>query len=1296
MALKEGAAIPNQELPMTLDPKRVESVFTAALAVTDPAARADCLRRECGDDELRQRVEALLAAHAEAGSFLDAPAAAATTDDFPTGPERPGTESPPEAPAIPGYEIEALLGRGGMGVVYRARHLALKRSVALKMILGGGHAGPAELARFRLEAEAVARLQHPNIVQIHEVGTAGGHPYCALEFVEGGSLAGKLKGKPLPAREAARLVETLARAMQLAHSRNVVHRDLKPANVLLTEEGIPKISDFGLARQLDSDSGETQAGAVIGTPSYMAPEQASGRAHEAGPAADVYALGAILYDCLAGRPPFVGKTVVETLDMVRNQEPVPPSRWQQGVPPDLETVCLKCLRKEPEQRYSSAAELADELGRFLRGEPITARPVSGWERLAKWARRNPVVSGLAGAVVVVAAVGFALVWWKWHEAAANEQRALTIAGQLAIEKTNVTQQRDAANSANEKLNIANANLSSEQAAVLEANRVLQTQLAQRDWEAGNPARLRELLSQQLPRPGEKDLRGFEWFYFNSQFHAGLTLRGHTREVMSVCFSPDGSLLATASADGTIKVWDAGTGREKQTLVSDQSFWACAVCFSPDGTRLAGGGAGRLVVWDLSMSTEGRQAGGTKGRQAGGREMLALERNPARIVYRLAYSPDGALLAGAGNGSVRVWDTRTGKETLVLEGQRGAAGGLAFSPDGTLLATTPTSRPEASAVVAAVFDVRSGKKVTDLTAPGSCAALAFSPPGGKGRPLLAAALADKNGSLVAVWDLDNVREPLLRFRDQAFTITSVAFSPDGEYLAAGFNPDAFLFTPGFVKAWKLRDGPNGPGLPVMYRGPRGWVENIAFGPAGQGQGSPRLAGAFHDGTVRVWDVDSGSGSITLPDASESVLDTGLGPDGARLVSLARDKTVTVWKVEGGPPVLLRTLAGHPDKVVWSTFSPDGLRLACASEKGTVTVWDLATGNPACTLEKMDSWPQARAFSPDGTILACITAAAPGRAAAVQLWDVSMSTEGRQAGSTEGRQAGGTKDRHAGGKLLRTLDQSLPINSVAFSPDGGRVTGALALGATVQVWDVRTGQLLQSLTATGLGLGGQWNCLAYSPDGARIACGTTLGETAVWDAGTGRQLLALKGKGRLYGVCFSPDGRRLATSGMDGMLTLWNANNGHEVISLRVPPGVCRVAGFSPDGTSLAAAAGDGTLRLWSAGRGEPGRAEFALPVLDRRLAAAPRDGGARRRRAALLAVGGAWDRAPPSPTRAGGSPSRRRKPSRSSTWGRTSTATWSWDCSPASAPCRGCMPAVPERRRCCSGRESIPECGSTAS
>jgi tetratricopeptide (TPR) repeat protein len=326
----------------------------------------------------------------------------------------PGPSAIPPRPTVPGYTVLGLLGRGGMGVVYQARQENLHRLVALKVLLAGDHAGPGDLTRFRREAEAVARLQHPNIVQVFDVGEHQGRPYLALELVAGGSLAQRLAGTPQSPRAAAELVETLARAMQHAHEQGIVHRDLKPANVLLSFSGatsaplserplsevVPKITDFGLAKWLDAEASHSHSGAIVGTPSYMAPEQAANRPGQIGPATDVYALGALLYECLTGRPPLRGATLLETLEQVRLQDPVPPRLLQPRVPRDLDTICLKCLQKEARKRYASARELAEDLRRFLAGEPIKARPIGAWGHAVKWARRRPAAAALIAVSVL--------------------------------------------------------------------------------------------------------------------------------------------------------------------------------------------------------------------------------------------------------------------------------------------------------------------------------------------------------------------------------------------------------------------------------------------------------------------------------------------------------------------------------------------------------------------------------------------------------------------------------------------------------------------------------------------------------------------------------------------------------------------------------------------------------------------------------------------------------------------------------------------------------------------------------
>jgi eukaryotic-like serine/threonine-protein kinase len=369
----------------------------------------------------------------------------------PSGEPAPPPATRQERAAVSGYEILDVLGRGGMGVVYKARQVGLNRLVALKMILAGGHAGQEDLMRFQTEAEAVARLQHPNIVQVFEVGLRDGLPFFSLEYLEGGSLARKLAGTPLSAREAAALIETLARAVHHAHTQGIVHRDLKPANVLLTADGAPKIADFGLAKRLEADQGQTGTGAILGTPNYMAPEQAQGLIRDIGPPCDIYSLGAILYDLLTGRPPFKGETVLDTLQQVRTIEPVPVRRLQPKVPRDLETITLKCLEKEPKKRYPSAHALADDLRRFLDGEAVRARPTPAWERAWKWAKRRPAAAALlAVSVAAVLALTVGAVVFAGVESGlrrrADEQRDEALRQRALAEKQRrrADEQRDEA------------------------------------------------------------------------------------------------------------------------------------------------------------------------------------------------------------------------------------------------------------------------------------------------------------------------------------------------------------------------------------------------------------------------------------------------------------------------------------------------------------------------------------------------------------------------------------------------------------------------------------------------------------------------------------------------------------------------------------------------------------------------------------------------------------------------------------------------------------------------------------
>ena len=458
-------------------------------------------------------------------------------------------------PTVAGYEIEVELGRGGMGVVYKARHLRLNRPCAIKMILAGLHSGPDVVARFVTEAEAIARLEHPSIVQIRHIGDADGLPFLELEYVSGGSLDQQLDGTPWPAMGAARLAEQVALGIAEAHRQGIVHRDLKPSNVLMAADGTPKVSDFGLAKLLDSTSALTRSESVMGSPSYMAPSRPKGTPKTPARPSMYTRWGQSSTSCLTGRPPFRGTTALETLEQVKTTEPVPPSQLLPGMPRDIETICLKCLQKEPGKRYDSAQALGDDLRRFGDGRPILARRVSGAERAWRWCRRNRIVAGMSAIAVVailILAIGASIAAWIYRRQLDRIDR------QLYIHRVN---------------------------------------LAYRECLANNIAAADRLLDDCPPAR-----RGWEWGYCRRICHEeSLTLsqgfsRGSLLTAAALAFSPDGRGLAAAGLAGSVRFWDAETGRLTDELPGEGSPFFC-LAFSPDGRHIAAGGRGTITIWE---------------------------------------------------------------------------------------------------------------------------------------------------------------------------------------------------------------------------------------------------------------------------------------------------------------------------------------------------------------------------------------------------------------------------------------------------------------------------------------------------------------------------------------------------------------------------------------------------------------------------------------------------------------------------------------------------------------------------
>jgi hypothetical protein len=679
----------------------------------------------------------------------------------------PGTPAPsaadaPESatwPALPGYEILGELGRGGMGAVYRARHLGLNRLVALKMLLADDGGAAEVVKRFRREGQAMARLRHANIIQVYAVSEHEGRPFFAMELAEGGSLD-RVAGTPWPPRRAAELVAALARAVQHAHERGILHRDLKPANVVLDAGGTPKITDFGLARDLGASAGQTPSNTILGTPAYMAPEQAGGKTREAGVAADVYALGAILYELLAGRPPFQAETALDIIVLVLSQEPVPPRRLQPAVAHDLETVCLKCLAKKPADRYESAQALAEDLGRFLAGARVAARS-GGLRRAARRAleaRKSPVVLGVAGALLAAALV---------IVGARHRPPAGPVTGRSSSAP-------------------ATASIEGASPGPPAAGPTAPVRTGQGPQPAAEiPSRLKEKARPvpQLPRPLAMSQRapvlaiifapegkpllsagtsGVMRFWGAG---AGEPQRpGWPRPATAAALAPDGEAMAVADGGELIHLGDLGGTLDRLTFAAGQGK-VTGLAFGPDGKALASAGAdGTVRVWDAAT----------------GRPLSPAIRAGAPV-HGVAFSPDGGTVATAGEVSVVcVWAVSTGKAVRQFPARGGAVSSLAFSPDGTTLAAAGADG------AIRLWEVSTGQGRGLLPGPdGPCRRVAFSPAG----DLLASAGADH---VVRLWSLPAEREVALG-TDHAEAVAALAFSPAGTALAsAGVDGTLFLW------------------------------------------------------------------------------------------------------------------------------------------------------------------------------------------------------------------------------------------------------------------------------------------------------------------------------------------------------------------------------------------------------------------------------------------------------------------------------------------------------------------------
>jgi WD40 repeat protein/tRNA A-37 threonylcarbamoyl transferase component Bud32 len=1021
--------------------------------VADTVARhletcADCLQRaNLWDDVTDPAVQAL--------RRVGPPEPALTSIDDNHEPENgKAAVAAPDMLAPAGFTLLEEIGRGAAGVVFKARQNHPDRVVALKFFMAGAHAAE-QRARFLAEANAVALLNHPHIVQIHAVGEHGGQPYLCLEYVGGDHLGAKIGGRPQPPREAARLVELLARAIQHAHENGIVHRDLKPANVLLTSEGSPKVTDFGLARFGRADL--TATGAVLGTPAYMSPEQARGDNAAVGPASDVWALGALLYELLTGQAPFRGVEVLDTLKLVADQEPVPPNRLQPAVPRDLNVICLKCLEKRPERRYAAAAELADDLKRVQEGLPIKARPVGVAERSWRWCRRKPALASAVILATIGAVATLSLsIWFAVFQYQANTE----------LEQLNID------------LDQANADLvqrQKETQAALYQSRLDSARLARESGLGlcrqgdvnGGLIWLAEAL--RLAPAEAEDLQAATRAQIAQWSPQATPLRHvfvHPQKVTALAFAPDGKTIYTGCSDAKFRRWDAATGK---LLDESKTFgdWLMTIQPSTDGKTLrissrkkdecyCDAASGEILAekkgefreldsQNLMTSNNGKTtlrfiiAGGSPALLLAQVSMVAADGKNKFAQFKFAHrgradslSPDGRHVAFNANlEGFRVRSAETGAVVGFPIPSWDTFTKTVFHPNGRALLIADAHRN------ARVWEIHEGKWISPpLVHPAEITELAFSPDGNQ----ILTGCAD---GAVRLWDWQRPSKPwhVIKLSKDAYYI---AFSRDSRRAFVGFWKGD---QPYHIHLYESETGKKLLSLPQQKH-----LSAVAMTPDGRILATGTNTGKQGDpGNVMLWNGDSGEKIGPTLAHPRGIFTLSFSPDGKNLATLCHDGKVRFWQTANGAP--LKTELQQPEYGPL-TYSTDGRLLLTGSRDGSARLWNVQEGRLIDTYFH-PSTIHAVAIAPDGN-----TILIGGSNRTARLRNVTTA-------------------KPLGSPLIHPQ----LVSTVAFSPDGHI---AVTCGeGRVQLWESSTGQPIGPPAE--LFPHGRIRALAFTPEGQRLVIG-----------------------------------------------------------------------------------------------------------------------------------------------------------------------------------------------------------------